>query len=58
MPCPICRTEPGSGNDHRYCLAQLFRENRIKSIREWEDMCKKSQTIIKGKVIIKVKKEE
>lgn len=58
MPCPICRYEPGSGHDHRYCLAQLFRENRIKSIREWEDMCKKPKTIIKGKVTIKVKKEE
>ena len=58
MPCPICRTEPESGNDHRYCLVQLFRENRIKSIQEWRDMCKKPQTIIKGRVTIKVKKEE
>ena len=59
MPCPICHTEPGSGNDHRYCLVELFREGTIKSIAEWTELCKKKpQTIIKGRVTIRVKKEE
>lgn len=59
MPCPICHTEPGSGNDHRYCLVELFREKKIQSIAEWTELCKKKpQTIIKGRVTIRVKKEE
>ena len=58
MPCPICLTEPGSGNDHRYCLVQLFREKKIKTIAEWQEMCKKPKTVIKGRTVIKIKKEE
>ena len=60
MPCPICQKEPGSGSDHRGCLVTLFRENKIQSIREWEDLCKppKPKTIIKGRVTIKIKEED
>ena len=60
MPCPVCFKEPGSGADHRWCLAQLFRENRIQSVDEWMELCKppKPKTIIKGKTTIRVKKEE
>ena len=60
MPCPVCFTEPGSGNDHRWCLAELFRKRIISSIADWHDLCNppKPKTVVKGKTTIRVKKED
>lgn len=49
MPCPICKQNPGSGTDHRWCLVELFKTNVIKSVSEWEAMCK-PKTIMKGRI--------
>lgn len=38
MPCPVCSCNIGYA-DHRMCLVELFRENKIKSVAEWEKMC-------------------
>lgn len=38
--CPICSAPVPApeGRDHRACVIQLFRENRIKSVKDWEKM--------------------
>lgn len=33
--CIVCNLP--SGHDHRWCLVSLFKENKIKSVQEWED---------------------
>ena len=60
MPCPICTKEPGSGDDHRWCLVQLFQENVIQSVDDWLKLCNppKPKTVVKGKITIQVKKED
>lgn len=55
MPCPICNISIDAGVDHRWCLVELFKTNRIKSVKEWEDMSRKPKTILKGRVIRTVK---
>lgn len=35
MPCPICSKQRNESS-HRDCILQLFRENKIKSLKEWE----------------------
>lgn len=55
MPCPVC-SKP-IGGDHRYCVFKLLDENKIQSVEEWEAMCAKPVTIVKGRVRITVKKE-
>jgi hypothetical protein len=50
MPCPVCELQIGDA-DHRTCLLQLFRENRIKSTKEWKMLCKpKPKTLVKETV--------
>jgi hypothetical protein len=59
MPCPVCNQSPGSGAagaDHRWCLVELFKTNRIKSIADWQELCK-PKTIVKGKVKVRIAKE-
>jgi len=56
MPCPVCNQPPASGADHRWCLVELFKTNRIKSVNEWEELCK-PKTIIKGKKTVRIPKE-
>jgi hypothetical protein len=36
--CPVC-SKPVPGPDHRWCLVELFKANRIQTLREWEKMC-------------------
>jgi hypothetical protein len=35
MKCPVCNLLKKEG-DHRMCILQLFREDKIRSISEWE----------------------
>ncbi len=36
-PCPVCQKQD---TNHRECILQLFRENKIKSLKEWEQLRK------------------
>jgi hypothetical protein len=59
MPCPVCNQSPASGAgdaDHRWCLVELFKSNTIKSVADWEALCK-PKTTIKRKVKARVPKE-
>jgi hypothetical protein len=56
MSCPICNQPPASGTDHRWCLVELFKTNRIQSVADWEALCK-PKTIIKKKIKVHIKKE-
>ena len=56
MPCPVCAKPAESGADHRMCVFKLLEENKIQSVKEWEEMCK-PKTIVKGRVRIRVTKE-
>lgn len=57
MPCPVCKKEAGSA-DHRGCLVELFKNDVIKSVAEWETMCKKPVTIRKGQIRARIRKED
>lgn len=57
MPCPVCDCKIGEA-DHRACIVQLFRDNRIKSIKEWETLAMKPGTTVKGIVSLLVKKTD
>lgn len=35
--CPVCNQKV-PGPDHRWCLVELFKNNRIQSVRDWELM--------------------
>ena len=35
MRCPVCAILKKEG-DHRMCILKLFREDKIRSISEWE----------------------
>lgn len=56
MPCPICYHNPGEA-DHRLCLVELFRNNTIQSVKEWETLCK-PKTIRKGKIVVYLSKTD
>jgi hypothetical protein len=56
MPCPVCNQPPASGVDHRWCLVELFKTDRIKSIADWEALCK-PKTIIKKKIKARIAKD-
>lgn len=28
----------GASEDHRWCLVELFKTNKIKTVKEWEEM--------------------
>lgn len=36
--CPVCSKKVGDA-DHRWCLIELFKTNRIQSVRDWELLC-------------------
>lgn len=55
MPCPICN-QPPKDTDHRVCLFELFKSNTIKSVSDWETMCK-PKTIMKGRIRALIMKE-
>jgi hypothetical protein len=56
MPCPVCSCNIGQA-DHRMCVIQLFREDKIKSVAEWQNLCR-PVTIRKGKIIAYLPKTE
>lgn len=47
MTCPVCSQSKDSGS-HRACLFALFKDNRIQSIGDWERLCGKPKTTLKG----------
>ena len=57
MPCPICNKPVGDA-DHRMCVFELLKQGKIKTSKEWETLAKKPVTIVIGKVIRKVRKQE
>lgn len=56
MACPVCKKDVGN-TDHRWCLVELFKSNVIKTVAEWEAMCKPA-TIRKGRVRALIRKED
>lgn len=37
--CPVCQLPvPNPGGDHRFCLVELFKTNRIQCIQDWMKM--------------------
>ena len=39
MPtCPVCKFD-APGNDHRWCVLELFKTNQIQSVEDWERKC-------------------
>ena len=54
MPCPVCNKP--IGEDHRWCVFELLKENKIQDVSEWTEMCK-PKTIIKGKIKVRIPKE-
>jgi hypothetical protein len=56
MPCPVCNQSPASGADHRWCLVELFKTNRIQSVTDWEEMSK-PKTIVKRTIKVRIAKE-
>ena len=50
-PCPVCLKQEA---DHRECILQLFRENKIKSLKEWEQLRKPKARFL-GWVYVKLK---
>jgi hypothetical protein len=47
--CPVCSKSVGSNADHRYCVLELFKTNKIKSVKEWEKM-----SIVRRRICVKV----
>ena len=48
MPCPVCLKIE---SDHRPCVLELFKTDKIQSIKEWEEMSKpKKRRIIKAMI--------
>lgn len=47
MPCPVNKCV---GDDHRLCLVELFKTNRIKSLADWEALWKPKKRIVKARV--------
>ena len=54
MPCPVCNKP--IGEDHRWCVFELLKENKIQDVSEWTEMCK-PKTIVKGKIKVRIPKE-
>ena len=57
MPCPVCNSNIGYA-DHRMCLVKLFGEDKIKSVSEWENMCKPCKPCKPKKIIVYLPKTE
>ena len=58
MACPVCKKDAYTGSDHRWCLVELFKSNVIKTVAEWEAMCRMPATIRKGRVRALIRKED
>ena len=54
MPCPVCKKP--IGEDHRWCVFELFKTNKIQDVSEWTEMSK-PKTILKGKIKVRLPKE-
>jgi hypothetical protein len=54
MPCPVCKKP--IGEDHRWCVFELLRDNKIQDVSQWEEMSK-PKTIVKGKIKVRIPKE-
>lgn len=54
MPCPVCSQPVAGGADHRMCVLSLFKSNKIQTVEEWTAMATKPETIIKGRIRIRV----
>lgn len=52
MSCPICSKQRNESG-HRECIFQLFRENKIKSLKDWEALWK-PKTLFLGWVYVKL----
>ena len=55
MPCPVCSLAIGDA-DHRMCVLNLLKSGTIKTVREWEVLCK-PKTVRKGRVKAVIPKE-
>ena len=47
MPCPVNKCV---GVDHRLCLVELFKTNRIQTLADWEAMIKPVRRKVKARV--------
>ena len=54
--CPECKAKLSEKTDHRLCLFTLFENNKIKSVADWEAMCK-PKTLVKGRIRVRLVKE-
>lgn len=46
--CPVCsRSVPAPDGDHRQCVLELFKTNRIQSVKDWEKM-----SIVRRKIVV------
>jgi hypothetical protein len=54
MPCPVCKKP--IGEDHRWCVFELLKTNKIQDVSQWEEMSR-PKTIIKGKIKVRIPKE-
>ena len=55
MPCPVCN-RPANTDNHRTCLVELFKTNKIQSVKDWEELCK-PKTIVKRRIKARVDRE-
>ena len=35
--CPVCKKD--TNQEHRKCVLELFKQDKIQSVKEWEAMC-------------------
>jgi hypothetical protein len=50
MSCIVCTRDVSESTLHRECLLTLFKDAKIKSIKDWIRLSSKPQTILKGRV--------
>jgi hypothetical protein len=56
MPCPHCKAERLNNVDHRECILELFKSNKITSVAQWERMC--ATRVIGGRRTVRVRVEQ
>ena len=57
MPtCPLCSKPTGPDTDHRSCVLELFKTNKIQSVKDWEALCK-PKTIVKQRIRVRIMKD-
>lgn len=54
--CPHCKVKLSEQSDHRLCLFAMFETNLIKSVADWEALCR-PKTIRKGRIRVLLPKE-